>query len=147
MMRQILLIASLTLLASCGGRDSSPTSPSPDLFATGTWQGPLTLDNTGGAAGTIRLVLTEDASGSVTGTATVSAAPATLPTGAVTGGLQPGATPPTAIGLAITFGGACPITLSAPSTFSSRTTLDGAIAGGNPSCGIDISGHFTLQKQ
>jgi hypothetical protein len=95
----------------------------------------------------MQLMLTQQTSGAVSGTATVTLPDLTLPSGSVTGAVQPGADPPTAIGFSIALGGSCAATLSAPSTFTTRTNLDGVIAGGNPACGLDISGSFTLQKQ
>ena len=145
-MRQPLVIATLLLLIACDGSDRPPGTPTPPPFATGTWQGPYTSDS-GLVAGSVRLVLTHASNGQITGMATLTVPGTALPSGNVTGGVQPGATPPVDVGLAITVAGACPATLSAPSRFTSTTALEGKIAGGNPQCGLDVSGGFVLQKQ
>jgi hypothetical protein len=144
-MRHALIIASLILLAGCGGSDRPPTAPS-QPFATGTWQGPFTTDS-GTLAGTLRLVLTQASSGTITGTATLTLPGLSVPNGNVTGAVPPGATPPVDTGLAITVAGTCPATLNAPSRFTSLTALEGKVAGGNPLCGVDVAGSFLLQKQ
>jgi len=141
-MRSLCLLLLATSTLACGG--SSPTAPSADLWATGTWTGTLHTD--AGAEGRMTLVITHATSGALTGTATMTLAGLAVAGGAVTGGLPPGAVPPIASGLAITVGGACPVTFAAPSTFSSRTMLEGAIAGGNPACGLDLSARFTVRK-
>lgn len=80
-MRHALIIASsLVILTSCGGSDGAPTAPTPNRLAAGTWEGPFTTD-AGALAGTLRLVLTQDASGSITGTATLALPGLTVPTG------------------------------------------------------------------
>lgn len=146
MMRHALILASLLSIASCGG-GSSPSAPTPTPpLAAGTWRGPLTTANPA-VSGTLELVLTQQTNGSVGGTASLTLPGLSLPNGSVTGAVDPGAAPPTPIGLAITVSGSCAATLSAPSTFSTRTNLNGVIAGGNPACGLDVSGSFTLQKQ
>jgi hypothetical protein len=143
-----LTIVCLLLLTSCGGgSDRSPSAPTAPPFATGTWQGPFTTD-TGGLVGTLRLVLTQNTSnGNISGTATLTLPSVSVPSGEVTGGVQPGAAPPVDVGLAIRVSGPCPATLAAPSRFTNATSLEGKVAGGNPVCNVDIAGSFALQKQ
>jgi hypothetical protein len=147
-MRNALIIAGLVFFAGCGGGGGqNPNTPSQPPFATGTWQGPFATD-AGAPVGTLRLVLTQSSTtGTVTGTATLTLPALPLPNGNVTGAVQPGAMPPVDIGLAITVPGTCSATLSAPSRFTSLTTLEGKLAGGNPACDLDVSGTFVLQKQ
>lgn len=143
-----LIIVCLLVLSGCGGgSESNPSAPTQPPFATGTWEGPFTTD-AGAIAGTLRLELTHTPNGNIAGTATLTLPNIiTLPNGEVTGGVQPGATPPVDVGLAIRVGGSCPATLSAPSKFTSTTSLEGKVAGGNPPCNVDIAGSFTLQKR
>lgn len=136
----------LSLSACGGGSDRNPSSPTQPPFASGTWQGSFTTD-AGVSAGTLRLVLAHETNGRITGSASLAVSSLTLPSGEVNGGLQPGQLPPADIGLAIVIGGACPATLAAPSRFTSLTTLEGQVAGGNPACGLDVRGRFSLQKQ
>jgi hypothetical protein len=145
-MRHALIVASLIVLASCGGGGSPPTAPSQNRIAAGTWEGPFTTD-VGALTGSLKFVLSQDASGSITGTSTLTVPGLTVPDGSVTGGIQPNANPPTQIGFAIVVAGSCPATLSAPSTLTTLTTIEGVVAGGNPACNLDVRGRFTLQKR
>lgn len=140
-MRRLSICAVALVLTACGGK--SPTAPS-DHLATGTWSGAITTDV--GVNGTMTLVLTQNDSGAISGSAVIQLPALSIPNGTVSGGVPPAARAPVQSGLSISVGGPCPATFAAPSTFTTATTLDGSIAGGNPSCGVDLSGRFSLRK-
>jgi hypothetical protein len=141
-MRQLGICALLLLLCACdGGR--APSAPSARL-ATGTWAGAITTD--AGAEGTMTLVLIQDESGAIAGTATITLPMFALVGGVVSGAVAPRATAPAPTGRSISVGGLCPATLAAPAVFLTPTALDGTIAGGDRSCALDLSGRFALRK-
>ncbi len=142
-LRPALLVLFMLTAVACGG-SPGPTAPSADLWVTGTWTG--TIQAAGGLSGTLTLSLTHAESGAITGTARIDMPGFSVTNAAVTSGIPPRAVPPVAAGIGISAGGPCPVAFSAPSTFSTRQTLEGAIGGLNTACGIELSGTYAVRK-